>query len=280
VKFKQAFNNNVALVLDNDNNEIVVMGKGVGFKKKKDEDIDESLIDKMYSLNNPELNQLSNILSDIPADYIYITNKIIEIGERILQKEFSDVFLITLVDHINFALERTAQGIVIQSPLHWEVKNLYQKEYQIGQEAIALIKRHTNIALPEYEATAIALHFVNAQFLQEDIQETFKITEIMNKILEIISYHYQVKLEENSINYSRLLTHLRYFILRQMNGEGNANDDAVSFYSLIKERYLGAYNCVKKIEKYLHIEHGWVCSDEELAYLTLHIQRMTTRKNE
>lgn len=280
MKLIQAFNNNVALVLDNENNEIVVMGKGVGFKKKKFEDIDESLVDKMYSLNNPELNQLSNILSKIPADYIYITNKIIEIGERVLQKEFNNVFLITLVDHINFALERATQNIVIQNPLHWEVKNLYEKEYQIGQEAIALIKKHTNITLPDYEATSIALHFVNTQYWQEEMQETFQITEIMNKILEIISYHYQMKLEENSVNYSRLLTHLRYFIIRQMNGEINKNDDTVSFYSMIQERYPEAYRCVKKIKKYLHIEYGWECSDEELAYLTLHIQRMTSRKKE
>lgn len=279
MQLKQAFNNNVALALDQDGNEVVVMGKGVGFNKKKYEPIDESLIDKIYSLNNPESDQISNILNNIPADYIYLTNKIIEIGEKALNSTFSDVLLVTLADHLNFALERANQNIVIQNPLHWEVKNLYHKEFQIGQDALKLIKRHTNIQLPEYEATSIALHFVNVQFHQEEMKETFQITEIMNKVLEIISYHFQMKLEENSINYSRLLTHLRYFILRQLNGEITSNDEASSLFSLIKERYANAFSCVKKIERYLHVEHGWDCSNEELAYLTLHIHRMTSRKD-
>ncbi|WP_162880769.1 BglG family transcription antiterminator LicT [Paraliobacillus sediminis] len=278
MKLKQAFNNNVALVLDQNGNEIIVMGKGVGFKKQKFEEIDQSLIDKTYSLNKPESSQLSNIFNDIPADYIYLTNKIIEIGEKVLQKEFNDVFLVTLADHLNFAFEKEKQNIVIQNPLHWEVKNIYHNEYQIGREALELIKEQTSIVLPDNEATAIALHFVNAQYQQEEMKETFQITEIMNKVLEIISYHFQIKLEENSINFSRLMTHLRYFIIRQLNSEKNQNEEIASLYDHIKERYTNAYNCVKKIERYLSVEYKWVCSNEELAYLTIHIHRMTTRK--
>ncbi|KAB7668407.1 BglG family transcription antiterminator LicT [Bacillus sp. B1-b2] len=278
MKLKQAFNNNVALALDNSGNEIIVMGKGVGFNKKKYEEIEPKLVDKIYSLDSPESNQLTSILNSIPADYIFLTNQIIRLGEDILQKKLSDAFIITLADHLNFALERYQDSLLIKNPLHWEVKNLYKEEYKIGMKALELIKRFTNIDLPEYEATSIALHFVNAQHKSEEMKETLRIAEITNKILEIISYHYQMKIQEDSINYSRLLTHLRYFILRQLNHEEKIVEEITSLYNIIKERYPDAYNCVKKIEKYLHIEYNWQCSNDELAYLTIHIHRMTSRR--
>jgi len=277
MKLKQAFNNNVALALDNSGNEIIVMGKGVGFNKKKYEEINPKLVDKVYSLDSPESNQLTSILNSIPADYIFLTNQIIRLGEDILQKKLSDAFIITLADHLNFSLERHQDNLLIKNPLHWEVKNLYKEEYEIGMKALDLIKRFTNIALPEYEATSIALHFVNAQHKSEEMKETLQIAEITNKILEIISYHYQLKIQEDSINYSRLLTHLRYFILRQLNQEEKTLEEITSLYNIIKERYSIAYSCVMKIEKYLNLEYNWYLSNDELAYLTIHIHRMTSR---
>lgn len=277
MKLKQAFNNNVALALDNSGNEIIVMGKGVGFNKKSYEEIDPKLVDKVYSLDSPESNQLTSILNSIPADYIFLTNQIIRLGEDILQKKLSDAFIITLADHLNFALERHQDNLLIKNPLHWEVKNLYKDEYEIGMKALNLIKRFTNVSLPEYEATSIALHFVNAQHKSEEMKVTLQITEITNKILEIISYHYQMKIQEDTINYSRLLTHLRYFILRQLNHDEKTLEEVTSLYNIIKERYQNAYTCVKKIEKYLNIEYKWHLSNDELAYLAIHIHRMTSR---
>lgn len=278
MKLKQAFNNNVVLALDESGNELIVMGKGIGFNIKKYAKINTSLIDKTYSLNSPDNNQLAGILNEIPADYIYLTNKIIKIGEDVLEKKMSDAFLITLADHLNFALERHEDQMIIKNPLHWEVKNIYKKEYEIGKKALRLIKIHTNIELPESEATSIALHFVNAQHINEDMKVTFQITEIMNKILEIISYHYQVKLEEDTINYARLLTHLRYFIIRQLSQEEKVSEEITSLYNIIKERYSTAYSCAKKIERYLNVEYQWECSNDELAYLIIHIHRMTSRE--
>ncbi|VVM34471.1 CAT RNA binding domain-containing protein [Terribacillus sp. AE2B 122] len=152
MRLKQPFNNNVVLAVDNSGNEVIAMGKGVGFNKKKYEMINESAIDKIYTLNSNEANYSFNILDQIPGEYILATNSIIEAGERMLDMKFSDALLITLADHIQFAIERHNKDILVKNPLHWEVKKLYTREYAVGQEALEIINRITKIKLPDYEA--------------------------------------------------------------------------------------------------------------------------------
>ncbi len=277
MKLKQPFNNNVVLAVDNSGNEVIVMGKGVGFNKRKYDMIDEATIDKIYTLNSSHANYSFKILDQIPGEYILATNSIIEAGERILDMKLSDALLITLADHINFAMERHNKDILMKNPLHWEVKKLYPREYAVGREALDIIFRFTKIKLPDFEASSIALHFVNAQYQQEQMSETMQITEITNRILGIISYHFQMKLDENSMNYSRFLTHLRYFILRQLNKENEAEPEPISLYDVIKVRYESSFECARKIAKHLQSEYGWHTTQDELTYLTLHLHRMTSR---
>ena len=42
-------NNNVAVVVEDDE-EKIVMGKGICFKKKVDDEIDETMIDKVFAI--------------------------------------------------------------------------------------------------------------------------------------------------------------------------------------------------------------------------------------
>ncbi|MCJ7841646.1 PRD domain-containing protein [Lederbergia sp. NSJ-179] len=275
---KQAFNNNVVLAVDHNGQEVVVIGKGIGFKRKKNEEIDQQLVDKIYTLDSSSNSHpILNILNEIPPEIIYLTTKIISLGEKILDKKFNDAFLITLSDHLNFAIKRAENQLFIKNPLHWEVKSLYKKEFQVGERAVQMILEQTGQEMPATEATAIALHFVNAQSGIEGMPETIKITEITNKILDIISYHFQVNLEEDSLNFSRFLTHLRYFILRHLEKKLIRTNSASSIFTLVTQQNPQIYQCVLKIAKYLRLEYGWNISDDEMTYLILHIQRMTSR---
>lgn len=46
MRLKKAFNNNALLALDDNDEEVIVMGKGIAFGKKSGDLIDESLIQK------------------------------------------------------------------------------------------------------------------------------------------------------------------------------------------------------------------------------------------
>lgn len=71
----------------------------------------------------------------------------------------------------------------------------------------------------EDEAGFIALHMVNARIDGNEMKSTLKMTEIVQHILNIITYHYGIVLDESSFSYSRFLTHLQYFAMRVIRKE-------------------------------------------------------------
>lgn len=85
-----------------------------------------------------------------------------------------------------------------------------------------------------------------------------------------------MNLDENSFNYSRFVTHLRYFAQRLMQKELNSADDDF-LYEQVKSKYHEAYCCTEKIEAYLRKAHNSHLSKDEKVYVTLHIHRVTKR---
>ena len=57
MRLKKAFNNNALLALDENEEEVIVMGKGIAFGKKSGDRIDESLIQKKFVFDKSELNE-------------------------------------------------------------------------------------------------------------------------------------------------------------------------------------------------------------------------------
>lgn len=274
MKIVKKLNNNVALAINNNNEEVIVVGKGIGFTKTPYELKDESILEKIYisSKNNVGF----DVLNNIPSEVISYTQKIIDAGEKRLKKEFTSTIFFTLADHINFSVERFKEGIILQSPLQWEIKHLYPNEYKIGLEAVNILKKETRMEIPDIEATSIALHFINAQTGRNEMSETTKITSIIGQILNIIKYYYKMDFDEESFEFTRFVTHIRYFILRQVNGATFSNDNE-DVYSIIKLKYENELICVKKIEKYLLENYNWICSNDEKLYLIMHIQRITKK---
>jgi len=269
-------NNNVALAVNEKNEEVFVVGKGLGFQKTPYEITDENIIEKIYVA--PKNIKMFDILNDIPIEDILLAEDIINAGREILKKELHPNLILTLSDHISFALQRSKEGIKINSPLEWEVKNLYLEETLVGQKALEIIKNKIGVVLPKSEITFIALHFVNAQTSVGDMSETTKITTIIGEILSIIKYHYKMDFDESSLNFTRFITHIRYFIKRQISSKSLQNENE-EIFQMVKIKNPGEIKCVEKIEKFLNSNYGWNCSDDEKLYLVLHIQRLTSKSN-
>lgn len=141
--FLKTFNNSAALVQDDQGQEQVILGKGVGFGLKKGDKIDESKIERRFIANShqDEVNQVK----EINASTIDLTNKVIEMVEPLLNVKFNDFQYLALADHIDFALSRIEDNIDISAAnTRWEVKNLFPKEYKISEKVIALINKERN----------------------------------------------------------------------------------------------------------------------------------------
>ena len=274
MKIDKIINNNLIRTFDNNGKEVLAMGCGLGFQKKIGEIVDQSKIEKIYSIEDKnDSNKLMTLLSEIPLEYIQVSNEIISYAKYSLGKKINDNIYISLTDHISFAIERYKQGLNFENALLWEIKRFYNHEFLIGKEALAIIRKRLNVELPEDEAASIALHIVNAELNSTDMNDTLDITKMIQNILNIVKFHFNMELDEYSLHYERLITHLKFFAQRMLSGKTMKSEDT-NFSEMIKVQYKDAYLCVEKIGKYILKEFEHELSDEEMMYLTLHIQRI------
>lgn len=269
-------NNNVVTVLDSKSKEAVVMGRGIGFKKKPGDLIDKDNIEKIFTMDNPSKNQkLIELLENTPSEYLLITEEIVKHAQDVLGKKLNSSIYVLLTDHIVFAVDRFKENIVLQNPMIWEIKTLYKDEYRSGQWSINLIKDKLDIELPEDEAAFIALHIVNAS-LGEEMYNTMNITILTKDILKIIKTHFNLDFNEDSLDYIRLVTHLKFFSQRVFKKEQlKLEDDDI--YNMIVSKYKEEKNCVDKISKYTERSFNYTLSKQEIIYLILHIKKVSSK---
>ena len=214
---KKIFNNNAILAKDSDKHEFVVMGCGIAFKKNVGEKVEENLIEKTFILKQKDASEkFKLLLEDIPTEHVSLCYDIIEYAKNILGVELNDYIYVTLTDHISYALKLFDEGLNRPNALIWEIKKFYPKEFEIGLKALEFIEGETGKRLPEDEACNIALHLINAQVNNSSnkVEDITHQTKMMQDILNIVKYTYNITLDEKSLNYGRFVTHLRFFFQR------------------------------------------------------------------
>lgn len=272
MKVIKSLNNNIVLAEDDAGNEVVLFGTGIGFQKKKGEDISNQAIQKTFTIAKED--RLSKVLNTISSQAIDITEDILKLANEKLDKKVNDIAIISLSDHIRYAIDRTKQGIEIKNPLQWEIPHLYPKEYAVGKLAVEWIRDQYGIDLFDSEASFITMHIINAQYENNDMDYTMRLTETISKIINIVNYHYHISINELGINYSRFVTHLRYFIVRK---KEKINSDEVlnhELYRTLAQKHKKSFLCAKKIADYLADAYHWEVSETEIIYLVLHIERL------
>lgn len=251
------------------------MGRGIAFKKHTGDTVDESLIEKIFSLENKETSQkLMTLLSDIPIEYVECSDEIIRYAETVLGEKLHESIYISLTDHIHFAIDRHRKGLQIKNALFWEIKRMYRKEFAIGQKALHIIEERLSVSLPEDECAFITMHLVNAQ-MNGEMRETVSITNIVKDVLNIIRRSFLIELDEESLSYFRFLTHLKFFAQRVVQGAtGGDRDQESTLHDLVSQQYPEAHACAVKIADYTRKIYTRVLSKEEILYLTIHIERI------
>ena len=214
MKIKKKLNNNVAVVTDKIGNEIIVMGKGITYDKKAGDCVDVEQVEKQFVPSNKDFSmKFQEILLDIPSKYLEVSNCIIERAKKYLDAEIDDNIYISLTDHIHMAVKRYLDGMQVPNPLLLDIKRFYNKEYEIGCQALEIIKDQLKVELPEDEAGFIAFHFVNAQQNLES-SKMVDIMKLVKEITNIVKYQMGLDFDEESVYYYRFITHLKFFAQR------------------------------------------------------------------
>lgn len=274
---EKVLNNNAFISLDENGDEIIVMGKGIAFGKKGNQKVDLTNLNyKIFSCKNKNINnKLISIVSDLSQEYILLTRKIISTFEKEYNKKLNEIIYVSLTEHIHGAIERYHQGIQVKNPLLMEIKRLFADEYEIGRRALEMIHQDFGVLFEEDEAGYIAYHIVNAE-LNNDMINIANITKVMQQVLSVIKYHFKVEFNEESSTYYRFITHLKFFAQRVFSNAVYEEEDTELFF-ILKEKYHKSYECVLKIKELIEHEYNYDLSLEEQLYLMIHIERIRTK---
>ncbi|EOR27872.1 MULTISPECIES: PRD domain-containing protein [Clostridium] len=269
----KVLNNNVITIINENNEESVVMGRGIAFQKKKGDEIDQEKVDKIFVLKNKSINdKLIALVNDISVENLEIAEEVIKYAEKKLDTKLNENIYLTLTDHISFSINRYKSNLEMKNVMLWDIKRLHKAEFEVGLKALEIIKNRINIELPEDEAASIAMHILNGE-LSQDMPQIVDIINLINEILKIVKYHFNVDFDEESINYYRFITHLKFFAQRLVNGkyyEDNDND----LFEMIKNKYPKSYECTRKIEGFIKQKFNNELTKEEKLYLIVHTARV------
>ncbi len=272
---EKVINNNIISAYEKSGAEVIVMGRGIGFKKKQGEVVPADQISKIFRIKSRTLTeQFKELLANMPLERVRISDEIISHAKDHLKLKLNQSIYVTLTDHINFAIERVSQGIEPQNALLWEIKRFYPQEFQLGIYALELIHDRLGILLPEDEAGFIALHFVNAEY-GTDIRDAVKFPDQMQAIVDIVERELGILLDESSLHYERFMTHIKFLIQRIYRKELLSSEDR-ELSLLMQRKYPREYQCSVKVAEYIMQATGSRLSEEEIMYLSVHIRRVST----
>ncbi|EHJ07000.1 glucose PTS transporter transcription antiterminator GlcT [Staphylococcus simiae] len=269
-KVSKALNNNV-VICTKDNQEVILIGKGIGFNKKEGMILNNDLItiDKIYTLESEQQKEHYKTLVEIADDDVlqviieslnFISNTSINVDAKQL--------VVSLTDHIIFAYKRLKQNQIIANPFAMETKQLYSEAYQIAQQVIDKLNVDLDVNFPEDEVGFIALHIAsNTEDLS--MREMTLMNDIMNRSIKIIESDLNTVVDKQSLQYQRFIRHVQFLIRRLKKQEYvHAQDD---FIKMIKNHYPICYNTAFKILTMIQKQFDVHISDSEIIYLTLHI---------
>ncbi|TDM04191.1 glucose PTS transporter transcription antiterminator GlcT [Macrococcus carouselicus] len=276
-RVEKSLNNNV-LIATYHGDEVILIGKGIGFSKKNGDIIDTDEVEKVYELKTFQDQQRYRTLMDIGDDEVM--KVILEVVDKIrdlIDEEVSDTLLLSLTDHILFAIKRYEDNIFISNPFSNETEALYPREYSAAYIAVSMLNKQLNIKLPETEVGFIALH-IHSSISKQSIRDMNLMTEVVSKAIQIIEYDLKIQVDKNSIIYTRFVRHISFAVQRVI-----ANDSAPeqrNLENLLKVQYPICYNVAIKIVKMMQSLLNKPVYESELVYLTMHIQQFNTEASD
>lgn len=273
MRISRIFNNNVALTQTFAGDEMVVIGRGLAFGKRRGDMVDPTLVEQTFVPDRgTSVEFLSGMLAEIPSEILGVASDV----ESLVKSEgirISHSFIVPLADHLNYAVIRAREGIEVDYPLAPEVSQLYPQELRFGRHTVALVKERLGVELPDIEAVPLAMHLVNAQFETGDMGGTYRMTEVFAQIFEVISTGFGGPVDRSLMSAARFVTHLRYLFVRA--GQQSAEGPAVPLLlETLKAAHPQAFACARKVRLILEMHLEQELTDDELTYLTIHIARL------
>ena len=265
---KQLLNNNAIIAVDEKQDEVIVIGTGLGFKSKVGTKVDESKIQKTFVLK--EHSKLGEIVSAIPVEYLEAVERIVNHTENNYGIKMDDNIYLILTEHIYFAIMRLQQGLILDNPFLTDIKSFYKKEYEAAEFAKGILDEMFQVTIPEEEIGYIAMHILETSNHMTSI-ETSDILKIVDMVMSVILDKHGDRIKIDSLSYNRMLAHVKYFAKRFYENKENPNEN-VELSELLHKSFKKEYRCIETVSKTMKKIYGREMTDAEKMYLVLHLR--------
>jgi len=270
---QKVLNNNVVIAHNDVYKEVVLIGNGLGFNRKKGDSVPFDQADKTFLLKDEkEMEQYVNLLPYIEEKLIaFIQESLLFIEEK-MGKELNEHIHVALTDHIAFAINRAKKDIQFSNPFLFEIESLYPKEYLVAKDVVQKIEERTGVFFPEGEVGFIALH-IHSAVTDKSLRDIKRYHSLLSQLVEIIENNLDIQLDKNNIDYHRLIQHLHRAIDRADKGTIISEENKLA--AMLKSEYPVCYNLAWKLIKVMQNQLNKPVDESEVMYLTIHLQRLT-----
>lgn len=272
VTIKRVLNNNVIIGLHPTHDEVILIGKGIGFSKKQGDQINTDAVEKTFLLEDQHTQEkYKQMLPDMDEKFIDFMNDVMTHVEERMNTSINEHVHIALTDHIAFAIKRIQEGLDFNNPFLIEVKTLYPKEHEVAEEIVQWINKKFDIEMPDGEVGFIAMH-IHSAVTNKKVSDINKHSQLIQRLTEIIESQLDLTIDHQGIDYHRLVQHLRRAIERVERDE--RVEERKKLNDLLKLEYPVCYNLSWKLMKVIQQELRKPVDEAEAIYLTIHLQRL------
>ena len=269
-RITKVLNHNTILGVNvEDNQEYLVMGKGIGFGKKITERIEARLDDKIYSLKeSTERGSAKALVKSVSPIYLEIANEVVGHAEMVFNTLDKNV-IFPMADHLEFAVKRVQNHEQISNPLTDDIRVLFHSEFKVAECLRTILKERLNVEISDDEIGYVALH-IHSAIQDANVSQAMQMAQAVRECILLIEEMTGKKIDIQSLSYNRMMNHIRYMVARTISGEQlkiSMND-----YMSIKfpKSFDAAKNICQKIAENLRTP----VDELEIGYLAIHIERV------
>ena len=275
-RIAKILNHNSFMGIESKNDqECLIMGKGVAFGKKVGQTVSVTGDARVYSLKElTDRGEAKDIIKSVSPLCLELANEVLDQAEE----EFGKVdrsILFTMADHLDFAVRRIQNGEQISNPLTDDIRIMFYKEYKVAGCIRDLLKEKLGIRIDEHEIGYIALH-VHAAIVDENVSQAMEIARTVRECICMVEEETGKSIDVMSLSYNRLMNHVRYMVARAIHGEKLK----MSLNDYMSVKFPGPYMTAEKICRKMEKSLKLPIPDIEIGYLAMHLERMMDREEE
>jgi beta-glucoside operon transcriptional antiterminator len=275
MRITKIHNNNIASVVDEGGNELIVLGSGLSFHKKPGDIIDETRIEKEFVLKDLDrLKKIEGQISGLSYETLLAAGEIVKLIESSKPAWLEAGFYFALAEHIQFAIDRIHAGVQIENLILDDIKCFYTEEYKLALKALDIIRDKTKVVMAEEEAGFIAIYILNATG-KSTIHDSVVIVEFISDVFEIIEQQLGKIMNRDTAAFYRLVSHLKMLAYNLFSSDQKKQTQDVkgqkSLYNTLGREYPKMLECTRAITGYILRRYNMTLSKIEAVHLLLYM---------